>query len=445
MYIINHPLIDSSLALSSGSITDRRNSFTLKMQEFNPNHYYLLVSGAPVSVKGDLEMVDNKTIDGVDVSVLEREVVDLTSDQFIEGEVRIDGKLTVDGDLSISGKLNGWNVTSDLLMLDYTVPHTDTLTFTEKIAAESVTLSSTNLLLESLNGLDLEEAATDIVLANESATISGPLDFGGTVTVDQLHVTGTVDGVDVGDLATRSLKKEALQPQLVEGKITVDGAVHFNYVPNLQEVNNKSWSDHLSKVIPLNYDGAISGTKRIDQPVFVLGDFNPTTVNGINLAELAPRILTKSGNQSITGNYTFSSNITATNIDAPVIDEVHTSDLLLLDQNGFLEGTIVFEENVVMSSVMSGTGLLDGCDILGVLKENVIADSILAGASEINVQRFLETLVRKSSDQDITGNTTFSGDVQINDLWAETIDGVYVDELYEIAVQDNQNTVSISV
>ncbi|XP_037779779.1 uncharacterized protein LOC119576256 [Penaeus monodon] len=467
-------VITVSPSLKNATFRDTVNGTSLNQQQmrnFLNTHGPQTITGyyvfqAPVSVKGDLEMIDNKTIDDVDVSVLEREVVDLTSDQFIDGEVRIDGKLTVDGDLSIVRKLNGWNITSDLLMLDYTMPHIDTLAFTEKIEAASVSLSNTNLLLESLNGLDLEEAATDIVLANESATISGPLDFVGTVTVGQLHVTGTVDGVDVDDLATRSLKKEALQPQMVEGKITIDGAVHLNYAPHLHVVNNKSWTDHLSKVIPLNYDGTINGTKRIDQPVFVLGDFNPTIVNGINLAELAPRILTKSGNQSITGNYTFSSNITATNIDAPVIDEVITNELLLLDQDGFLEGTVVFEENVVMSGVMSGTGLLDGCDILEleqsaswnksvgevdifssvslhklVVKENVVSDSILAGASEINVQLFLETLVRKSSDQEITGNTTFSGDVQINDLWTETIDGVYVDELYKIAVQDNQNTV----
>lgn len=66
--------------------------------------------------------------------------------------------------------------------------------------------------------------------------------------VGQLHVTGTVDGVDVDDLATRSLKREALQSQLVEGKITVDGAVHLNSAPNLHVVNNKSWADHLGKV-----------------------------------------------------------------------------------------------------------------------------------------------------------------------------------------------------
>lgn len=69
--------------------------------------------------------------------------------------------------------------------------------------------------------------------------------------VGQLHVTGTVDGVDVDDLATRSLKKEALQPQMVEGKITIDGAVHLNYAPHLHVVNNKSWTDHLSKVIKI--------------------------------------------------------------------------------------------------------------------------------------------------------------------------------------------------
>lgn len=52
----------------------------------------------------------------------------------------------------------------------------------EKIEASSMSLSNANLLLESLNGFDLKEAATDIVLANESATISGPLDFAGIVT-----------------------------------------------------------------------------------------------------------------------------------------------------------------------------------------------------------------------------------------------------------------------
>lgn len=40
---------------------------------------------------------------------------------------KIDGKLTIDGDMSITGKLNGWDLTSDLLMLDYTVPHTGKL------------------------------------------------------------------------------------------------------------------------------------------------------------------------------------------------------------------------------------------------------------------------------------------------------------------------------
>ncbi|ROT80194.1 polehole-like protein [Penaeus vannamei] len=429
-------VITASPSLKNATFRDTVNGARLNQQQMTN---YLNTQGpqtvtgsyvfkAPVSIEGDMQMVDHKTIDDVDISALEEEVIDLTSDQFIEGEVR--------------------------------------LTFMEKIEASSMSLSNANLLLESLNGFDLKEAATDIVLANESATISGPLDFAGTVTVGQLHVTGTVDGVDVDDLATRSLKREALQSQLVEGKITVDGAVHLNSAPNLHVVNNKSWADHLGKVVPLNHDGIITGTKIIDQPVFVLGDFNPSTVNGIDLAELVPRILTKSGNQSIIGNYTFSSNITATNIDAPVIDEVNTSDLLLLDQDGFLEGTVVFEENVVMSSVLSGTGLLDGCDVMElemsaswnksvgevdifspvnlhklVVKENAISEIILAGSSKINVQHFLETLVRKSSDQEITGNTTFSADVQINDLWAETLDGVYVDKLYNIAVQDNQDTV----
>lgn len=87
------------------------------------------------------------------------------------------------------------------------------------------------------------------------------------------------------------------------------------------------------QVVPVNYNGTITGTKRLDQPVLVLGDFNPTTVNGINLAELVPRILTKHGDQSILGNYTFNSDITAGTICVCVIInmflplEVHNSKL----------------------------------------------------------------------------------------------------------------------
>lgn len=40
-----------------------------------------------MSIEGDMQMVDHKTIDDVDISALEEEVIDLTSDQFIEGEV----------------------------------------------------------------------------------------------------------------------------------------------------------------------------------------------------------------------------------------------------------------------------------------------------------------------------------------------------------------------
>lgn len=39
------------------------------------------------------------------------------------------------------------------------------------------------------------------------------------------------------------------------------------------------------------------------------------------------------------------------------------------------------------------------------------------------------------------GSATFSSDVHMHDLWAETIDGVQVDELYDVTVQDNENTV----
>nr|XP_027220215.1 uncharacterized protein LOC113812508 [Penaeus vannamei] len=112
-------VITASPSLKNATFRDTVNGARLNQQQMTN---YLNTQGpqtvtgsyvfkAPVSIEGDMQMVDHKTIDDVDISALEEEVIDLTSDQFIEGEVKIDGKLTIDGDMSITGKLNGWDLT----------------------------------------------------------------------------------------------------------------------------------------------------------------------------------------------------------------------------------------------------------------------------------------------------------------------------------------------
>lgn len=55
------------------------------------------------------------------------------------------------------------------------------LTFTNKTTATSVKMTNSDLLVKSLNGMVVEDAAADIVLSNEDATINGSLMFKGNV------------------------------------------------------------------------------------------------------------------------------------------------------------------------------------------------------------------------------------------------------------------------
>lgn len=149
----------------------------------------------------------------------------------------------------------------------------------DKATATSLQLSSADLTVQSLNGMDVKSATEDLVLVNEDASLAGPLKFTSNtkgiqdnriidmifkcqkwqmehcryidkmlyLAANDLFVSGTVDGVDVTDLVDRSLKKTSATPQAVTGAITVNKGVHFDQSPSLTMVNSKDWTTYLSK------------------------------------------------------------------------------------------------------------------------------------------------------------------------------------------------------
>ncbi|XP_047468904.1 uncharacterized protein LOC125025063 isoform X2 [Penaeus chinensis] len=324
-----------------------------------------------VTVDGNFGFLEGGTVDGVDVSALKDNVVYLQGDQFIDGLMTF-SKLKIDHDLKVDGKLNGWNVTSDFMRLDESFPHIGNLIFMNKTTATSVKMTNSDLLVESLNGMVVEDAVADIVLSNEDATINGSLMFKGNVLANHIDVNGTIDGVDLEDLARRSLKKVSGKPQLLTASIKVDGGVSFTSSLKLQVVNNKPWTDHLMKVIPLDYDGVISGKKTFEKNVTILGDFNPALLNRINMSRLVSSILTTNTEQTISSQYFFEGDILAKNVNAPKIDGVDVGALALVDEDGDVPLNLLFEEDVAfLDSVTSTSGFLDGCHILG-LNSSVI-------------------------------------------------------------------------
>ncbi|XP_047476972.1 uncharacterized protein LOC125030755 [Penaeus chinensis] len=413
-----------------------------------------------VSIVGNLNMMEGKAIDNVDVSALKDNLVNLADDQTITAPTSFAGKIGVSGSLDLDGKLNGWDLNQDLMRLDLSLPHTGSLNFVDKTTAASLSITSADLVVQSLNGMDVQSAVSDLAFGIDDV-LAGPLKFTSSVNANDLHVSGLVDGVDVTDLVDRSLKKTSATPQAVTGAITVNNDVHFDQSPSLAIVNSKDWTTHLDKVVPQNYNGAIGGKKTFTKPVSISGNFNPATINGFSVAVLSDRILTKSTNQNVGSKYTIDGNVAAKNVDAPEIDGVNTANLVLMDQAKSISGLVSFAENLEVKDVTSDLGVLDGCDLvqlnastvwrasdgsieisfpitmvsIDISQDVAVKAGVNAGTWEL--MSFLNTLVLKSSNQEISGKVEFINDITLASLVASTADGVDIDNLYAVTVLDN--------
>ncbi|XP_071544738.1 uncharacterized protein [Panulirus ornatus] len=423
-----------------------------------------------VTIHGNLALNVDSTVNGIDVIALNRSVVTVYGDQTIKGHVECTGKMTI-GELDLAGRLNGIDVTSDLMRLDQSLRHTGHLTFASRTAVASMALNG-DFIVDSLNGFDVLASAVDMVLVDEDAIIKGSfgLQFSGSVSVASLNVSGTVDNINLDSLVKHALVKSSSSYQLVTGHITVTDAVHFSQAPTLGQVNSKNWDKHLNDVVSRDYSGHISGTKTFLQPLSIYRNFNPLSINGIKVADLASKCLTKSGEQVIQGHYTFSSSISTTHFSSLMIDGVNVNELLLTDQVGYLGGSVTFMKNLTfLGDITVSTDLLGGCDVKeldarAVQKDqegnvniyspfrveyltvmgNVISEApVLVGtAQKVDLEHFFNTLVLRSSRQDIYGAVEFV-DVSITALYVETINGINIGELYRVSVMDNEDTVIV--
>ncbi|XP_042865449.1 uncharacterized protein LOC122249022 isoform X2 [Penaeus japonicus] len=422
---------------------------------------------APVTVHSNVNFLEGITINGVDVSALKENVVFLEGDQIITAPMNF-SNLTIEYDLRVGGKLNGWNVSSDLMRLDRSYPHIGSLTFTDKTTATLVKMMKSNLTVRRLNRMVIEDAVVDIVLRKENATINGSLLFKGGVWTKCIEVKDSIDGIDMEDLVRHSLKKVSEKPQSLTGLIRVNEGVSFMSSLELRLVNSKNWTKHLMKVVPRNYSGIITGKKKFHKPVSILGDFNPAIINYINMSRLVSRILTSSTEQTIHSKYFINGDINTKDVTAPRIDGVDVKSLLLVDEGGYVPHHVLFKTDVIfLNNVTSTTGILDGCNILKLnrsaiyleedrvievhgpvtinrllVKGDVIPmDKVTAGPNDLDLLHFLDTLVEIHGAQDITGKTVFATDIRMSHLSSSSIDGIDINHLYSKTVFSNRDEV----
>ena len=68
-------------------------------------------------IEGDLEMAENTTIDGVDVSELSKSILSRTKDQIISTSIDFKSNVTFHSDLIVDGFINGINISNDVVYL----------------------------------------------------------------------------------------------------------------------------------------------------------------------------------------------------------------------------------------------------------------------------------------------------------------------------------------
>nr|XP_053634704.1 uncharacterized protein LOC128690173 [Cherax quadricarinatus] len=420
-----------------------------------------------VFVRGGLVMRDGSKIDNVDVSELIDQIVTVNGSQTIFGHKKFIGKVNV-VDLELQGRLNGLDVTKDLMRLDQNLPQTGHLTFTSPIDMMTLDVVEADVTLESLNGLDVLTTANNMVLLGENATVSDSsgLQFTGDVHVKELLVHELVDGVNIEDLVRRAIKKSWNTSQRISSRVVVEGDVYLAGPASLSSVNGEDWNEHLNNVVLLNYSGEISGRKTFTLPLYMQGHFNPTIINGLSLHDFSARLLTRSGEQVIRGTYTFT-DIIARELFAPMIDGQNLSNILLIDEAQHVDGSLIFKE-VSMYGLTSDTGVLDGCDLqklqsgaiwkdvgeLNINAEVTIDTLVVEGAAtatadmsavkagnKIDVINFLNSLVLKSSDQNITGMVHFLNDMHFTHLNVDTINSVNVEEFLRVGVMKDESVV----
>lgn len=412
-----------------------------------------------VTIKGDLVMADFKTIDGVDVSELELDIVTLDGDQTLTGFNIFNGHVDVMQNLVVTGTINDISIPDDVMRVDVENIHTGSLTFTGNIFVTNLELEH-DVTVGSVNGYDLSMIVADTVYKNEDITIYGVgISFLNEIVVtENLEVTGLIDGIDFSDFVSRALKKNSDVTQYVTGHIIVDGSAYFGGGLNLKTVNELDWDIHLNSVVDVNYSGLITGNKTFTELIVVKGDLITDSINQINLSVLESKILSKTKEQIITAKYNFTDGIQVGSIDSRYIDEVDCDRLLRTDQDATFPGLVTFHDEITISQgLFAPHNILDGCnldrldrsrvwsvdDTDGSLKmpsDIVIGTLTVHGnvytrgegkviiGDEVDLDYFLRNLVTETGDHTITGAVNFLGDVTIADMTAEYLGGIEVDD-----------------
>lgn len=401
---------------------------------------------------GSVTLEDGATVDGLDVNRL----VTLNTQQYITGKkifsqgVDITGNLDITtaiidgvnldqlaGRLSLSdlpvwkfdvnftkpvhtqslqcqGTVNGLNFTDLAADLVYTDQSSAFITgnkhFTKSLTVSDATFTST------FNG----EGFDDLVTRNGAHSFTGPVVLKNNVFFESLTVNGTVDGVDLGLLASSAFYLDRPE-QVVKGRKIFRKSVTAGGLDITGTINNLDFSNVVTKsgvqnfTAPQILHSATFGAVKVHEIQMSDG----FTVNGVDISELAKRRVRLNSADDYNGVLTVLGTVSALGSLSAVY--INNQNIQQLKENIVTDDT---------SSTISGNVILSHLHV-----DQSITTAGMVGANGINISNINTHAVKLDSDNNLSGYITWGdmillGDVDVGGL----VNGVDLAQLHADAV-----------
>ncbi|XP_022093540.1 uncharacterized protein LOC110980838 isoform X2 [Acanthaster planci] len=378
------------------------------------------------NISGDLLLGPGINISGVDLPDLNKTVIKLVATQTIGGDVLIKDDVAMKGDLNIDGLVNGLDISEDVVTLSGNQNITGDIKFEKVVGSVDVTTSSLNVSGE-VNYISLDDLYLGAVMTTgQRVSITSFVTFDQLQVNNQLHVAGTVDGVDVryfaGNVVTLS------GSQTINGTWEFTSSVDFSQNLTVENVSGIHFNPFIQSVILKDTSGPITGPKIFSRNVSITGDITVADlINGINLEAVNQTYLSRTIPQSLSGLKTFTTSISVDNLhlssDVFVEGIRPSTDLVLINIGGdSIQGTLWF------STFLEIDGNMD----------------IGKTLNEIDLIEFNNSVVwLHGPGQTITGLWTLEGGMHvIGDiamLEDMEVNGVDISDLSDILVSSDQN------
>ncbi|XP_064119153.1 uncharacterized protein LOC135224225 [Macrobrachium nipponense] len=320
--------------------------------------------------------------------------------------------------MKLSGyTLNGINIldlASRRLSLKTSVPHTGTLVVDGPVRVIG------NLLVDNINGVNIQEVEKNSVVDNGDSSVNGPviiqnLAAGGSITT--LNGRGA-NGISLHDTflrAAKLTKDNKFLGAVNLADVEINGPINVSRLVN--GVNLGALRDD---AVYINSRVAVTGNKLFLNGFNVKGNFNSATTNGI---DLSTRLFTLNTDQHISSNYYFENIVVKKNV--LFIGRFRDIDLRNLT-------------NVVTN----GPSRYGSVNFNGNLKvSDLIIDGTLNGRKLVAL--FSDGIPIKDSAVFITGKKSFTTTAQFKSLNVRRLNNLSVGDILSNAILRNADKVVI--